>query len=494
MTLKLWQWAAAAGAVTVLAATIAAGCSATNTDFPEDETDPATSGGGMVGMGGQTATSTTTTGGMGGGTESGGGGMGGSRDFPCGIDCASIEAPDCFMAVCNMGAYPGPVGACVVVEEEAGTSCDDGLFCTTLDTCVAGVCTGGPTNTCGLVPPQCTEVTCDEQAMSCSTQAADDGADCEDPNPCILGSFCNAGSCIGGTVNDCFFAQVPNECHIAVCNPTSGICEPEPGNDMDPCVDQNDLCSINNTCAGGVCSGGTAMDCSQLTMNCDLGVCDQMTGQCTTMSVMNGQMCDDLDDCTLGEICTAGLCSGGTLVTNCSLTGDGCCPMNCTAVNDLDCQCMTASITTTFVGGNGSSGNMFDIVALKNIEVQGVEVNINGSTNIEVYYRPGSFVGFDTNMAGWTLAGSAAVSGTSGTPTPVPLTLMINIPSGQTYGFYVTTVSGSMTYTNGAAVGNIAAANADLQVLEGVGKSYPFGSSFTTRVWNGVVNYEQCGN
>ena len=73
-------------------------------------------------------------------------------------------------------------------------------------------------------------------------------------------------------------------------------------------------------------------------MGCDLGVCDTSNGMCTTMAVTNGQTCDDLNGCTTGEICTNGNCGGGTAITTCSLTGDGCCPSNCTAQNDLDCQ------------------------------------------------------------------------------------------------------------------------------------------------------------
>jgi hypothetical protein len=38
-----------------------------------------------------------------------------------------------------------------VVAAPQGTSCDDGLFCTDVDTCDGGgVCVGGPTNDCGM--------------------------------------------------------------------------------------------------------------------------------------------------------------------------------------------------------------------------------------------------------------------------------------------------------------------------------------------------------
>jgi hypothetical protein len=55
-------------------------------------------------------------------------------------------------------------------------------------------------------------------------------------------------------------------------------------------------------------------------------------------TAMNGQPCDDLDGCTLGETCNNQQCTGGSLINTCSLTSDGCCPGNCDEINDIDCQ------------------------------------------------------------------------------------------------------------------------------------------------------------
>src|SRR5690606_26579991 len=112
------------------------------------------------------------------------------------------------------------------------------------------------------------------------------------------------------------------------------------GNEGLPCVDNNDLCTENKTCAAGVCQGGNPKSCSHLTENCLLGVCDPTTGQCTTQPLMNNDPCDDLNACTMGELCQNGLCTGGTPVTAC-INGDSCCPMGCTAVNDVDCAIQT---------------------------------------------------------------------------------------------------------------------------------------------------------
>jgi hypothetical protein len=71
-----------------------------------------------------------------------------------------------------------------------------------------------------------------------------------------------------------------------------------------------------------------------------VGICDTTSGNCGTMAVMNGQICDDMNACTVGETCSNQVCSGGTSVTACSQVGDGCCPTNCNATNDLDCAIM----------------------------------------------------------------------------------------------------------------------------------------------------------
>lgn len=62
--------------------------------------------------------------------------------------------------------------------------------------------------------------------------AAMNGSTCQDPNNlCIKGSTCNNGLCTGGQLDDCFFFPVPDDCHVAECNPTTGMCESQIGNE-----------------------------------------------------------------------------------------------------------------------------------------------------------------------------------------------------------------------------------------------------------------------
>ena len=287
-------------------------------------------------------TSSTGEGGDGGAgattSSTGGDSMGGSGGSGlCPDGCDGIQPPACHKAVCNDGSYPGAVGQCVVVPEDDGVVCDDGLFCTTDDTCQAGTCTGGPPNDCGMEPPECEQVACDEASDACTTEPVANGEACVGDDLCQINATCNNGLCTGGTPKDCFFAPVPDECHVSVCNPQNGMCEPVPGNEGGACTDTTDLCTVNKTCSAGLCQGGAPKDCSAQTQGCTLGVCDTATGQCMGQPVGEGQACNDLDACTTGETCSSGVCGMGSPVTTCSLVSDGCCPANCSEVDDFDC-------------------------------------------------------------------------------------------------------------------------------------------------------------
>jgi len=312
------------------------------------------------------STSTSGTGGAG-GVVGGCGEAGSGNTSMCGVDCSSIQTPDCQVSVCNEGRYRGTVGVCVVVPDEDGTTCEDGLFCTVQDGCVDGICAGGPENDCGMTPGQCMELYCDEQAKSCGEQAAAPGASCQDPNDlCMKGATCNNGLCTGGSPEDCFFFPVPDDCHVAECNPQTGQCEAVVGNEGGPCADLNDLCTVNKICTAGVCGGGVPKDCTHLTVGCFDGVCNVNTGVCEQQAIApgqqcaeatdqcnqgicdtqgncngqpanEGQSCDDNSYCSLNDICVSGTCTGTTMITQCT-NGDFCCPNGCTIYTDTDCN------------------------------------------------------------------------------------------------------------------------------------------------------------
>ena len=160
----------------------------------------------------------------------------------------------------------------------------------------------------------------------------------------------------------------------------------------------------------------------------------------------------------------------------------------------LVCPVSAQSLTTTFVSNNGQSGNMFDIVALSDVSIENFDCNLDtGPWTVEVYVvsAGGTFAGNEGNAAAWTLIGTATVSGAGlGLSTGLGLSLGHSISAGQTQGFYVTCTNGTgMNYTNGTSQGAVFASDSNIQFLEGVGKAYPFSSTFTPRVWNGIIHY-----
>lgn len=150
------------------------------------------------------------------------------------------------------------------------------------------------------------------------------------------------------------------------------------------------------------------------------------------------------------------------------------------------------NITTTFAGGNGSDGNMFEVNAINNIFITGFSVNANGTGNIYIYSKDGSYSGSYFVPGDWTFSGSASIIGSPGNPVFVPLVLNIGMLAGTTKSFYITGDNANTTvnYTDGIGEGTPYAGNGDLIVEEGIGIAYPFGLSFySPRVFNGIIHY-----
>ncbi len=155
---------------------------------------------------------------------------------------------------------------------------------------------------------------------------------------------------------------------------------------------------------------------------------------------------------------------------------------------------VNTSISTAFDSNNGSDGNMFDVEALNDLTIKGVDGSYNGTVpaQYEIYGKPGTFSGFETDASAWTLLGSTTLS-TPGDAIPIPIALNVSLNQGETYALYVTQQRESNNihrYTNGSAVGAPLVEDANLRLREGVGKEYPFGQTFSPRNFNGRIHYE----
>jgi hypothetical protein len=86
-------------------------------------------------------------------------------------------------------------------------------------------------------------------------------------------------------------------------------------------------------------------------------------------------------------------------------------------------QQMPGPLTTTFAGGNGQNGNMFNITALQTVTITNFDGHMaTGTQDWRIWYRPGTFIGFENDSTQWIPLGTAVgvVAQGTGNPTPIP--------------------------------------------------------------------------
>ena len=240
--------------------------------------------------------------------------------------------------------------------------CEDGDACTANDYCQGGTCVSGDSITCddGIA---CTSDSCDggggcnfvvdnskcSDGKVCTDDSCQNGigckhyanvASCEDGNPCTVGDKCGAGQCNAGDVKSCADG---NPCTSDSCDVGSGNCTSIAAGNGNSCDDLN-ACTISDVCTGGVC-GGSAKICSDGNV-CTDDSCDKTTG-CKFAN--NSGTCADADKCTSGSHCNgSGSCVAGT-TTNCD-DNNVCTTDSCTGSSGA---CVHASLNS----GSCDDGN-----------------------------------------------------------------------------------------------------------------------------------------
>lgn len=266
----------------------------------------------------------------------------------CVAGVCETEPRDCSSAgdSCNVGICDEEADACVSQPVSDGTSCDDGAFCTIGDTCMSGTCTGAARD-CSSLADQCNAGACDEVADACVPSPVADGTACDDGLYCNVGEACVAGACTGGAVRDC--SALGGSCRTGICNEATDACDGPPVADGTAC-DDNQFCTINDSCVAGTCTGGGARDCSAVAGLCQSDSCDDTLNQCVATSAPDGTACDDGLFCTVGEICMGGMCSGTQ--RNCDVAADACNAGTCV-------EAMDACVPTPLSDGTNCPDNLY---------------------------------------------------------------------------------------------------------------------------------------
>ncbi len=253
-----------------------------------------------------------------GGVSAGAGGSGAAGGAGGSEDCSALDD------TCNVGVLED--GACVRLPHADGTSCDDGLSCTTDEVCQAGACTGGVPPSC-LAPSPCHVVTCEDATGNCLITTGNDGAPCNDLDPCTTVDTCVVGACVGGGPEpDCTYLE--GECAASSCAPAIG-CVIVPLGGF--CTDDDNTCTTD-VCADGQCqhTPNTGSPCDSGN-DCAAGFCAE-SGYCEALvPAFNGAPCE-ASFCLLEETCLDGACSQGTLRDDCPPPDDSCWVASCSTL------------------------------------------------------------------------------------------------------------------------------------------------------------------
>ena len=200
---------------------------------------------------------------------------------------------DCSSAAdqCNTGICDEASDSCVGAPIQDGTACEDGQYCTVDDTCVSGVCTAGAQRECTAMGGSCRSGVCDENIDACSGDPVPDGTPCSDGEFCTTLDSCQAGTCVGGPALDC--SNLDAGCQVGTCNENTNACETTAGPDGVLCDDLQ-FCTATDTCSNGVCVGSGATDCSAATGGdmCLIPMCNENLDVCETA---NNPICCDVN-------------------------------------------------------------------------------------------------------------------------------------------------------------------------------------------------------
>lgn len=223
-------------------------------------------------------------------------------------------------------------------EVDAGPSQDTATAPPTCDTdnkCVVGTLVDGGCKFKTVIcddKSDCTHDTCDKVTGKCEFDTvANDGADCDDDNPCTVADYCLSGGCKAGANKNC---DDGNGCTVDACNAKSGNCANTPVEGCkpapDPCLSKS--CNDNNPCTDDSCEKGQCYNDFDAGNVCtDNNVCTTGDHCGTSGCVGNTVSCDD------GNPCTNDKCIGGMGCTHEPSSQWACSDNNPNTVND---QCV----------------------------------------------------------------------------------------------------------------------------------------------------------
>ncbi|HLG34685.1 MAG TPA: T9SS type A sorting domain-containing protein [Bacteroidia bacterium] len=138
------------------------------------------------------------------------------------------------------------------------------------------------------------------------------------------------------------------------------------------------------------------------------------------------------------------------------------------------------SLHSPCLGTFSRNGFYFDLEAVSDVTVNGISYLVQnpGTRDISLYYRQGTYFGFEGVASNWTYLGTdSAVTPDNALSCPIPhqpavIDFTVCIPQGQRYGFYLVMSSGTGTLESHSNLieGSIGAQDAYLKLITGKGQ------------------------
>jgi hypothetical protein len=200
----------------------------------------------------------------------------------------------------------------------------------------------------------CHRARCDLIKETCVTAIQPDGLGCDDGNVCTTNDTCGSGVCSGGVDVNC---DDDNVC-------TEDSCAPEVGCFSVPtegACDDGNPCTSGDSCSGGECHPTGQTSCEDQNP-CTDDSCTKEQGCFHT--IRTGEACDDGNACSLASSCTG----GGV----------------CTGVEDLDCDDGDVCTSDSCDSGFGCVNNPSDAPCNDGDPCTGPDACVAGTCHGEV--------------------------------------------------------------------------------------------------------------
>ena len=275
----------------------------------------------------------------------GGGGCAGiAKKCDDGDPCTEGESCDADNGECTPGKY-------VCEECQTVKDCPAIGVCAGEYACQNGDCVlldGSGIDCSGVEALPCHEVLCDNAQAACVQNPNAEGVACDDGNACTTGEACSGGEC-KSTVS--LICDDKNACTKDTCEPGVGcVYAPTSGGE---CQDGN-ACTTGDTCVAGQCQGSAPKVCDDKNQ-CTGDSCDPQKG-CVNLPIAG--LCDDGDECTVGDLCSAaGDCFPG--VNECGCQSDSECIQDDDVCNGtlicVEGDCVTDPTTIIDCGASSSA-------------------------------------------------------------------------------------------------------------------------------------------